>query len=125
MYRNITTSPASGGGARLKKVAALPRSTSGKRHFQAALQHVGDGRQTAVEQDIACLGQRFLLQFDDVLERKIAAGDCAHQFQTLGFRKDQQRAAGDVAFEDLMDRDQVGDLPFGQDRDGAARGSPA
>jgi hypothetical protein len=90
-----------------------------QRHLQAALKHVGDGSQTTVQKNIARLGQRLLFQFDDVFERKIAPGDRADKFETLRLRKDQKRPAGDVAFEDLVDCDQVRNLAFGQNGNGA------
>ena len=36
--------------------------------------------------------QRFLLQIDDIFERMLAADNRANQFQTLRFRKNQERA---------------------------------
>ena len=55
-----------GGGGRLKKRVLSPRSTSGSDIFRCALQRVRDRRQAAVEDHVAGLGERFLLELDDV-----------------------------------------------------------
>ncbi len=52
-----------------------------KRHLETSVQHVGNGRQATVEQDIASLRERFLFQFDNILKRKVASGDRADKFK--------------------------------------------
>jgi hypothetical protein len=63
------------------------------------MQHVGDGRKAAVEENIAGLRQRFLLQLNDVLEWQIAAGNRANQLQAFGLGEDQECASCDVPLE--------------------------
>src|SRR6185436_10295747 len=40
-----------------------------QRHLEASVKHVRDRREATVEENVAGFGQRFLFQFDDVLER--------------------------------------------------------
>ena len=72
------------------------------------LQHVGDGRQARVEDDVAGLGQRLVFQVDHVFQRLIGPDDRADQFEALRLGKDQQRAPGKRTLEGLLDRNQLG-----------------
>ena len=45
---------------------------------------------------------------------QLAADDGPHQLEALGVREDQQRPAGDVALEHLVDADEVADLVLAQ-----------
>ena len=82
------------------------------------MQHVGDRAQAAVQQDVAGLGQRLLLQLDDVFEGKLTPCHRPDELQALGLGEDQQRAPRDVALEDLMNRHERAGLAPLEDFDG-------
>ena len=85
---------------------AVSAQDLGQRYHQGPLQQVRDGGEAAVQNDVAGLGERFMLKFEDVLERQVSARDCANQFETACFRKYQKRATMNVAVEHLMHRDE-------------------
>ena len=86
---------------------AIAAQDLGQGYHQGSLQQIGDGGEAAVQDDVAGLGERFVLEFENVLERKVSAGDCANEFETACFRKYQQRASMNVAVEHLVHRDEL------------------
>ena len=72
----------------LEHVAAVATDDNRQRHFERALQQIGEGRDPAVQDDIAGLRQGFVFQVDDVLQWKFVADDRPDQFEAVTLRKE-------------------------------------
>src|ERR1700722_6823513 len=85
---------------------AVAAKDLGQGYHQSPLQQVRDGGEAAVQNDVAGLGERFMLEFENVFEWQVSARDRANQFETACFRKDQKRATMNVPVEHLVHRDE-------------------
>src|ERR1700733_1400955 len=73
----------------LKQLGSVASNDGRQRHSHGPVQNIRDRCQTAVQDDVAGLSQRFLLQIDDVFQGMLVADNRADQFQALGLRKNQ------------------------------------
>jgi light-regulated signal transduction histidine kinase (bacteriophytochrome) len=85
-------------------IIAISANDHRQGHLQISLEQVGDRRHPTVQDDVAGFRQRFVFEIDDIFQRERPPDDYPNQLQAVGFRKDQQRAAGERAIEILTDR---------------------
>src|SRR5580698_4948772 len=91
----------------LKQPGSIAPNDGRQRHSHGPVQNIRYRCQAAIQNDVAGLGQRFLLQIDDILQGMFVADNRADQFQALGLRKNQQRPARKWPFEGLLHGDKL------------------
>src|SRR6188768_3349688 len=105
-------------GGQVEEFGAIAMHDFRQRNPQSTPEAVGNRAEAAVQQDIARFRQRFLLEFDQILQGKVAAHHGTHQLHALRLGEYQQRAPADVAVEILVYRDETLGRVAAEIRDG-------